>query len=196
MGYEKVPILFNPIPNHPQNVLEPASPFDYNNAAKNAQDGSATNGGNCHCDTDSTGAEEYEVSLTPSASSVKHCESNGENHNSILEQDPLPIAKSDNDNDSNIKEILEGTSFLVTMYYGSAQNEHYVGPDTVQAMAKQIFESVGPSGKNKEYLFNLAKSMRAICEEAMDPHLKELEAAVKDLETEANLRIPGTPIEL
>lgn len=46
-------------------------------------------------------------------------------------------------------------------------------------MAAQIAAAVGPSGPNREYLFNLAEAMRGIGVD--DPHLRELESMVRDI---------------
>lgn len=124
MGYEKVPILLHPIPNHPLNQVP--------------------------------------------------------------------------DNDKHEYE----KPFQVTMYYGSSQNEHFLGPASLSSLAQQIWESEGPSGRNKDYLFNLVQAMRAIQEglpssqitaadpvksssmnhDIIDAHLAEVEAAVMKLE--------------
>jgi cation transport regulator ChaC len=178
MGYEKVPIEFHPIPSHPQNVLEPASPFDYNNVAKNL----VANRPDRLALNEDTEEDEGISLVTPSSSGQSPSSPDG-----ILEY---------SDNDSHAHEISQGKVFTVFMYYGSSENEHYIGPAPVESMAKQIFESIGPSGKNKEYLFKLCQAMRQICDEAMDNHLVELEDAVRELEVEYNLRSPGTPIEL
>ena len=47
-------------------------------------------------------------------------------------------------------------------------------------MAKTIQTSIGPSGKNIDYLYNLAKAMRHI--DLDDEHIFELEKAVQNLE--------------
>ena len=47
-------------------------------------------------------------------------------------------------------------------------------------MAKTILESVGPSGPNKEYLYNLAHALKELGIE--DEHVSELDTAVKQME--------------
>ena len=47
-------------------------------------------------------------------------------------------------------------------------------------MAKTILVSVGPSGPNKEYLYNLADSLKDLG--VIDEHVQELDRAVKKLE--------------
>ena len=53
-------------------------------------------------------------------------------------------------------------------------------------MARTILTSVGPSGPNKEYLYNLCEAMRDLVPHVTDTHLLELEEAVKQLEAEEN----------
>jgi len=98
--------------------------------------------------------------------------------------------------------------FEVTMYYGSSQNqnEHYLGEASVDVIAKQILESVGPSGANKDYLFNLANAMRQIKDQlpersrqetlrgendVIDSHLSQLETAVMQLDKRINVANVG-----
>lgn len=71
------------------------------------------------------------------------------------------------------------------IYLGTEDNPQFVGPAPLEEMAGQIHRSVGPSGPNKEYLYNLADAMRDIAPEATDEHLYELEAAVRALDVGA-----------
>ncbi|XP_059092813.1 putative glutathione-specific gamma-glutamylcyclotransferase 2 [Tigriopus californicus] len=68
----------------------------------------------------------------------------------------------------------------VTLYIGDRTHRQYAGPDTLENMSQTIFTSIGPSGPNKEYLYNLAKVMRDI--DPSDKHLFELEEAVLAIE--------------
>lgn len=68
----------------------------------------------------------------------------------------------------------------VTIYIGLTSHRQYAGPDEPRLMAQTILNATGPSGKNKDYLFNLAEAMRAI--DPDDDHLFELERLVKELE--------------
>ncbi|KAI8150048.1 ChaC-like protein-domain-containing protein [Fennellomyces sp. T-0311] len=67
------------------------------------------------------------------------------------------------------------------VYIATTDNEAYVGPAPMEDIAKQIFETYGPSGWNAEYLLNLAQALREIYPGARDDHLFELEKLVKDL---------------
>jgi cation transport regulator ChaC len=72
------------------------------------------------------------------------------------------------------------------VYIGTTDNEAYVGPAPDAAVAKQIYESYGPSGWNAEYLLNLAEALREISPGVRDDHVFELERLVKTLIDESN----------
>lgn len=69
--------------------------------------------------------------------------------------------------------------FKLMLYIGNPNNMNYAGPADEKEIAKTIIESVGPSGKNVDYLLNLAHYMREHIPEDKDPHLYLLESLVK-----------------
>ena len=76
--------------------------------------------------------------------------------------------------------------FDLKLYVGTEDNPFYLGPAPISEMALQIFNSVGPSGPNKEYILNLADALRRIAPEAEDEHLYSIEAALTELEKKEN----------
>ncbi|GAB1610056.1 putative glutathione-specific gamma-glutamylcyclotransferase 2 [Argonauta hians] len=71
--------------------------------------------------------------------------------------------------------------FDLTLYIGTEDNPFYLGPASMDDMAKQIAEAEGRSGRNRDYLFNLADAMRTLVPGADDVHLFQLEAKVRHL---------------
>lgn len=74
------------------------------------------------------------------------------------------------------------------LYKQIVENEYFVGPnhdDGFVGISKQIATSVGPSGKNSEYLLRLAEALRE--HGIVDQHVFDLEELVKKhLETQPN----------
>lgn len=61
------------------------------------------------------------------------------------------------------------------VYIGTPDNEAFVGPQHPEALARHIVRSRGPSGENREYLYNLHRSLRAL--HTLDPAEAEQQAA-------------------
>ncbi|PVF97548.1 ChaC-like protein [Serendipita vermifera] len=82
--------------------------------------------------------------------------------------------------------IKDGTEFVAvsqaTVYVGKADNPSFVGSEPFDYLAKRIFDSVGPSGANKDYLMELSKAVRELAPDSCDSHLEQLEIRVKELE--------------
>lgn len=83
-------------------------------------------------------------------------------------------------------QALKLEPFELMIYIGTEDNQWYAGSASVEDIAKQIFESEGPSGTNKEYLYNLAEAMRTMAPHVNDEHLFELERAVLNLDLTRN----------
>lgn len=72
------------------------------------------------------------------------------------------------------------TECPVTVFIASDGVDEYLGPQTLESIADVIAVAVGPSGKNSDYLLNLAVAMRKLVPEAEDDHLYGLEKLVRE----------------
>lgn len=79
------------------------------------------------------------------------------------------------------KDQVEG-SFSLTLYVATEENNSYAGPASIEDIAKQVVSCSGPSGTNKEYVYNLAEAMRDLVPSVRDDHLFQLESAVRRLD--------------
>lgn len=70
----------------------------------------------------------------------------------------------------------------VCIYLATPDNASFAGPTDMPVLVKQIFEAVGPSGPNSEYVFNLAEAMRRLFPGIVDEHLMEIEKALRLME--------------
>ncbi|XP_031497836.1 gamma-glutamylcyclotransferase 2-3 [Nymphaea colorata] len=73
----------------------------------------------------------------------------------------------------------------ILVYIGSADkklNKNYLGPAPLEEMANQIVKAQGPSGPNRDYLFQLEQSLHEFgCH---DDHIKNLANAVRKILSE------------
>ena len=74
-----------------------------------------------------------------------------------------------------------GRSEKGLVYIATQDNEAFLGPAPTNVIARQIADSIGPSGTNIDYLFELAKALRQL--DIFDEHIFDLEKAVKRLAT-------------
>ena len=76
--------------------------------------------------------------------------------------------------------------FVLEFYLATSDNPFYIGHEPIETIARHIVTSTGPSGTNREYLYQLASAVRhlAIDEDITnrDPHLFHLENLVRALE--------------
>lgn len=71
--------------------------------------------------------------------------------------------------------------FNLEIYIGDETNPFFLGPASLNEIAEQIAQSEGPSGRNDEYLFNLASALRLYAPHVYDNHIYELEMLVKKI---------------
>lgn len=67
-------------------------------------------------------------------------------------------------------------------YVGRPDNPSFLGSEPIDALAERISQSVGPSGRNKDYLYRLAESVRELAPASYDSHLYALETKLKELD--------------
>ncbi|KAH9065015.1 ChaC-like protein [Lactarius vividus] len=67
-------------------------------------------------------------------------------------------------------------------YVGRNDNPSFVGSEPLEELADTVWHAVGPSGRNKDYVYNLAAAVRALAPEAHDSHLFALEARLRELD--------------
>jgi len=63
-------------------------------------------------------------------------------------------------------------------YIGRTDNPSFIGSEPLDVLADTIWRCVGPSGKNKDYLYKLAEAIRKLAPESHDPHLHALEVSM------------------
>lgn len=73
---------------------------------------------------------------------------------------------------ANPQERVEGV-----VYIAPVGNHAYLGPASLEEMARQISSSTGPSGHNVDYLLDLAEALRSL--DVDDEHVFALEALVR-----------------
>lgn len=73
----------------------------------------------------------------------------------------------------NMGEAIESITYIA-----APDNEHYLGPDALPRMVRQIAGAAGESGRNADYVINLAMHLREMGLD--DPHVFTLAQAVRE----------------
>jgi cation transport regulator ChaC len=76
----------------------------------------------------------------------------------------------------------DGRQVLGLIYIANPDNAAYLGKASIDSIARQIAASHGPSGPNKDYVFELAAALRQHNE--VDEHVFAIENAIIKLECE------------
>jgi len=82
------------------------------------------------------------------------------------------------------------TALEANLSSGTPENPQFVACNGVPGeseLAEHIFNSHGPSGENKEYLYQLHHSLEELCPESKDNHVRSLFRQVSLFEAEARL---------
>ena len=73
-------------------------------------------------------------------------------------------------------------SIRTLVYIGTPENPQFMGPQDLQNLADHIHQSSGPSGMNKDYLWNLETALDHLSAESGDEHVKDLSERVRRIE--------------
>ncbi|KAK7725967.1 hypothetical protein SLS57_003556 [Botryosphaeria dothidea] len=68
------------------------------------------------------------------------------------------------------------------VYIGLPSNPQFLGPQDPQALAEHIVVSKGPSGENKEYLYQLETALLGLSRESADEHVSDLARRCREAE--------------
>ncbi|KAK5674785.1 hypothetical protein LTS10_012521 [Elasticomyces elasticus] len=60
------------------------------------------------------------------------------------------------------------------VYIGLPSNPQFLGPQDPQELAEHIMRSRGPSGENRDYLFQLEEALDGLSKESVDEHVTDL----------------------
>lgn len=76
------------------------------------------------------------------------------------------------------------TRITAIVYIGTPSNPQFVGipPPNATDLAQHIYHSRGPSGENREYLYQLHKSLIELCPDSKDNHVYDLQHRVALME--------------
>jgi cation transport protein ChaC len=68
------------------------------------------------------------------------------------------------------------------VYIGLPDNPQFLGPQDPQALAEKIVQSRGPSGENRDYLYQLEEALRGLSEDSADEHVFDLARRCREVE--------------
>ncbi|OAG08689.1 ChaC-domain-containing protein [Paraphaeosphaeria sporulosa] len=74
------------------------------------------------------------------------------------------------------------TPIQTLVYIGLPSNPQFLGPQDPDELAAHILKSRGPSGENREYLFQLEEALRGLGEGARDEHVRDLVERCRGIE--------------
>lgn len=81
-------------------------------------------------------------------------------------------------------------SMKCLVYIGLPDNPQFVGVQEPQALAAHIYQSKGPSGENREYLYMLDVALKDLSPESGDQHIEDLARRVREIDA-----LPGSDVE-
>ena len=69
-----------------------------------------------------------------------------------------------------------------SIYVGHVDGPDFAGPMQADALARHIHASVGPSGRNKDYVYELATIVKTLSPHSADAYLEDLERRLRALD--------------
>ncbi|MFC4701148.1 gamma-glutamylcyclotransferase [Glaciecola siphonariae] len=76
--------------------------------------------------------------------------------------------------------LATGSTVRGLVYMATPDNEAFLGDASTEELARHIYESEGPSGENKDYVYDLAEALRKHGEH--DEHIFAIEQALLEIE--------------
>ncbi|MBT1449798.1 gamma-glutamylcyclotransferase [Glaciecola sp. XM2] len=76
-------------------------------------------------------------------------------------------------------QLVNGKTKTALVYLGAPDNAAFLGDASIENIAHQIFYATGPSGANRDYVFELANALRH--HQQVDEHVFAIEAALNRL---------------
>jgi len=70
------------------------------------------------------------------------------------------------------------------VYIGLPDNPQFLGAQDPQALAEHIVRSRGPSGDNKDYLYQLDEALKSLSDDSSDDHVHDLARRCRAVEAE------------
>lgn len=68
------------------------------------------------------------------------------------------------------------------VYIGLPDNPQFLGPQDPEVLARHIVKSRGPSGENRDYLYQLEEALVGLSEESGDEHISDLARRCREIE--------------
>ncbi|KAL2756912.1 hypothetical protein ACRALDRAFT_1062585 [Sodiomyces alcalophilus JCM 7366] len=109
---------------------------------------------------------------------------------------PTAASAPSSTNEQHPHAYRDGATIQTLVYIGTPDNDQFTGPQEPQALAAHIHKSVGPSGRNIDYLFNLNQALEELSPESGDEHIRDLAQRVRAIIAAEESRGHDTQAEL
>ncbi|KAM0712195.1 hypothetical protein Q7P37_011289 [Cladosporium fusiforme] len=115
----------------------------------------------------------YSIQYTP----FNHGHQNANNHQQDMSATMQTITPAADTAPADIPHPIK-----CLVYIGLPDNPQFLGPQDPQALAEKIVQSRGPSGENRDYLYQLEEALRSLSEESADEHVFDLARRCREVE--------------